>query len=405
MNFLTLSAFSFNQKIAQPSSEAMAKALRDSSKKLVSKDLSTPMSLNSSPSKQHSHKLMNVSENDILDQDSVERIELNRKVHQIGRLRKSQSDSELCQIITEGDQDTGFSKSHHDSPNSIGSPNEQSKTDSNFEFQVIPGRCNDSSIFSIGDLTPSEKDARENSDTPLSGDLAGDSAGRNSGPNTPTLRKSRSVPNINASMHTSGNNHAFKHASSMSRSSDDLCALGLRKKEVFINESYDQIRETQESGMEKTEDNHMDRYFDDGFDSHLLSGSPKDWIRPVTDDITDAEPLHGDSSSQSPNMNFNVKRIEDWVSNLQDCEPPPEDIIELPESLDPVVDVNTANVAIASAVDHKITPGMEAAKRYISSLTANATTAQLANHGLVVIPFLSAFVSLKVLNLSGNAIG
>jgi RES domain-containing protein len=104
-------------------------------------------------------------------------------------------------------------------------------------------------------------------------------------------------------------------------------------------------------------------------------------------------------------MNFNVKRIEDWVSSLQDCEPPPEDIIELPESVNPVVDLSTANAATASVVDHKITPGMEAAKRYISSLTANATTAQLANHGLVVIPFLSAFVSLKVLNLSGNAIG
>ncbi|CAJ2654955.1 unnamed protein product [Trifolium pratense] len=406
------------KKIAQPSSEEMSKALRDSSKKLVSKDLSTPTSLNSSPSKQHSHKLMNVSENDILNQDSVERIgrledmnskfltELDRKVHQIGRLRKSQSDSELCQGITEGDHDDmGFSKSHHDSPNSIGSPNDQSKTDSNFEFQVIPGRCNDSSLFSIGDLTPSEKDAREISDTPLSVDHAGDSAGRNSGPNTPSLRKSCSLPNIVASMLTSGNKHAFKHASALSRSSDDLCALSLRKKEVFINESYDQIRETQESIMEKTEDNHMDRYFDDGFDSHLLSGIPKDWIRPITDDISDAEPLQGDSSIESPNMNFSFKRIEDWVSSLQDCEPPPEDIIELPESVvDPVVDVNTANAVAASVVDHKITPGMEAAKRYISSLTANATTAQLANHGLVVIPFLSAFVSLKVLNLSGNAI-
>ncbi|GAU46576.1 hypothetical protein TSUD_272150 [Trifolium subterraneum] len=396
----------------------MAKALRDSSKKLVSKDLSTPRSLNSSPPKQHSHKLMNVSENDILDQDSIERIgrledmnskfldEIDRKVHQIGRLRKSQSDSELCQGITEGDHDLEFSKSHHDSPNSIGSHNDQSKTDSNFEFQVIPDRCNDSSIFSIGDPTASEKDAHENSDTPLSGDLADDTAGQNSGPNTPSFRKSCSLPNINDCLLTSGNKqHAFKHASSMSRSSDDLCALGLRKKEVFINESYNQIRETQETGMEKTEDNHMDRYFDDGFDSPILSGLPKDWTRPVTDDISDVEPLQGDYSSEAPNMNFSFKRIEDWVSSLQDCEPPPEDIIELPESVvDPVVDVNTANAVAASVVDHKITPGMEAAKRYISSLTANATTAQLANHGLVVIPFLSAFVSLKVLNLSGNAI-
>lgn len=180
----------------------------------------------------------------------------------------------------------------------------------------------------------------------------------------------------------------------------------LRKKEVFINVSYDQIGETQEreSGMEKT-DNHMDRYFDDGFDSHLLSGLQKDWTMPITDDISDAEPLQGDSSSEFPNKDFKVKRIEDWVIGLQHCGPPLEDITELPESVDPKVDINTANAAVAaSVVDHKITPGMETAKRYISSLTANATAAQLANHGLAVIPFLSAFVSLKVLNLSGNAI-
>lgn len=76
----------------------------------------------------------------------------------------------------------------------------------------------------------------------------------------------------------------------------------------------------------------------------------------------------------------------------------------MPEPVHHIVDVNTAIAVTPSVVDHKISPGMEAAKRYISSLTANTSTAQLANHGLVVIPFLSAFVSLKVLNLSGNGI-
>ena len=411
------------KKIAQPSTEAMAKATRESSKSPVSKDLPIHASLNSLHSKQHSHKLTNVSENDILDQDSVERIgnledlncelciEFDRKNHQTGRLKKSQSlESGLCEAITEGDQDVGFSKSGNDSTNSIGSPNDECQADSNFEFQVIPGRGIDGPIFSIGDLSPLDKDIHKNPDTPLSGDYAGDSAEQTSVPSTPCLMKSCSLPNINVSTISSANNRSFKNSSSMSRSSDDLCALGMRKKEVFINDSYDQIQEVLEgeNGMEKTENTHMDRYFDDGFDSHQLRVE-KDWIAPITDDISDdVKLLQGDSSidcsDDFPNKDFKVKRIEDWVIGLQHCAPPLEDINELPESAEPVVDVNTVNSATASVVDHKITPEMEAAKRYISSLTANATAAQLANHGLVVIPFLSAFVSLKVLNLSGNAI-
>ncbi|CAK8575508.1 unnamed protein product [Lathyrus sativus] len=400
------------KKIIQPPTETMPRVLQDSSKIPVRKDPSIATNIGSSLSKQQSSKLMYVSENDILDQDSVELaakledlnkkfyVEFDGKVHQTGRLRKSQSESVLCQVVTEGGRNLEFSKSLNNSPNSSSSPNDQCKMNSNFEFQAVPGRDNDGSVFSIGDPTHSDKDAHEISDTPLSGDLAGYSTEHTSGPSTPTLRKSRSLPDFKAPT------LSFKYASSMSRSSDDLCALGLRKKDVFINVSYDQTRETQEkeSSMEKTEDFRMDRYFEDGYNSHLLSCLPKDRIMPITDDISDAEPLQGDSSSEYPNKDFKVKRIEDWVNGLQQCAPPLEDITELPEPVDPVVDVNTAIAVTPSVVDHKISPGMEAAKRYISSLTANASAAQLANHGLVVIPFLSAFVSLKVLNLSGNGI-
>ncbi|CAA2993774.1 Hypothetical predicted protein [Olea europaea subsp. europaea] len=51
-------------------------------------------------------------------------------------------------------------------------------------------------------------------------------------------------------------------------------------------------------------------------------------------------------------------------------------------------------------LDGKANPGMEAVKRYISSTNATATTAQLTNLVFVVIPFLSAFVSIKALYLS-----
>ena len=131
---------------------------------------------------------------------------------------------------------------------------------------------------------------------------------------------------------------------------------------------------------------------------------------PITDDTSNVKTLQGDSlvdcAGEFPKKDFKIKRIEDWVIGLQHCGPPLEETNEdLPEVIEPLIDVNTVNGVTAASVNHKVTPGMEAAKRYISSLSANATAAQLGNHGLVVIPFLSAFVSLKVLNLAGNAIG
>ncbi|KAL8125251.1 hypothetical protein AgCh_012798 [Apium graveolens] len=58
-----------------------------------------------------------------------------------------------------------------------------------------------------------------------------------------------------------------------------------------------------------------------------------------------------------------------------------------------------SNGLSTSKHDNKIMPDMESVKRYISSLSATSTTAQLANHGLVVIRFLSAFVGLKALKI------
>ncbi|XP_061356780.1 uncharacterized protein LOC133301173 [Gastrolobium bilobum] len=421
------------KKTVQPSTEAMVKSLQDGSQDQVRKNSANPTSSNLSLSKEQVHKQMNVIENHICNWDSVERacrsVDLNSKfsferdteIHQTGRLRKSQSlESGLHQEgkpyadnITEGDEDLGFtpsdSKSHNDSisicrKDHDANPIDQCKKNTNCEFQVSSSLANDGSLFSIGDPTPSDKDGPEISYTPLSGELAGDSADQTSGPDTPSLMKSCSLPNIIASTLSSGK-YAFIHASSRPRSSDDLQALGMKHKEVFINESDDQIRGDQEreNNMGKTEDG-----FDDGFDSYLLSGSAKDWVMPIVDDISDVKTLRRDSSvdclGEFPNKDFKIKRIEDWVIDLQHCGPPAEETSELPEPVDPLVDANTITGVTVAGVDHKVTPGMEAAKRYISSLGANATAAQLANHGLVVIPFLSAFVSLKVLNLAGNAI-
>ncbi|TKY66921.1 phosphatase 1 regulatory subunit pprA [Spatholobus suberectus] len=342
------------------------------------------------------------------------------KFTKLGPLRKSQSlQSGLDQGIREGDEDLGLScdgaKSNNESTISIcrqyrdANPIDQYGNNPNFESQVSSGLANDGSFFTIGDPAPSDKDAREISDTPLSGEFAGDIADQTSVPGTLSLRKSCSLPNIRASILYSEKD-AFKCALSLSRSSDDLHALHMRQKEVYTNEFDDHIRGDQEreNDMGKTEDGHMDSFFDDGFDSYLLSGSAKDWVMPITDDTSDVITLQGDSPvvhvGEFPNKDFKVKRIEDWVIGLQHCGPPLEETNELPEVIEPLVAVNTVNGVTAASVDHKVTPGMEAAKRYISSLSANATAAQLANHGLVVIPFLSAFVSLKVLNLAGNSI-
>ena len=272
-------------------------AFQDGSQNEVSKDSSVPRRSNPSISKAQLLKQVNGVEIHS-NWDSVERVcrsedlnsefsfESDREVHQTMPLKKSQSlESGLCQEgklyannLTEGDTDVGFScngsKSHNESTISIcrkehdANTIDQCKKNPNSEFQDSSGLANVGSIFTIGDRTPSDKDARDISDTPLSSELAGDYAGHSSGPGTPSLKKSHSLPNIRDSKLSSGE-HAFKHASSISRSSDDLHALGMRKKEVFINESDGQIRGDQEreNNMRKVEESHMERNFDDGFDS------------------------------------------------------------------------------------------------------------------------------------------
>lgn len=121
--------------------------------------------------------------------------------------------------------------------------------------------------------------------------------------------------------------------------------------------------------------------------------------------------MHGESSTpqweEIPSKDLKIKRIEEWVVDLQHCSP-----LEGTNDAIPIVDdhhvqkgYTVVDNLLAARCDGRVTPGMEAVKKCISSFSAATTSAQLANHGLVVIPFLSAFVSLRALNLSGNAIG
>ncbi|KAL2328301.1 hypothetical protein Fmac_021728 [Flemingia macrophylla] len=350
----------------------------------------------SSPSRGQARKQVNVIKNHINNWDSVDHssrsedmngkfsFESDRLVHQPGPLKKSQSlQSGLDQAIRESDEDLGLScdgaKSHNESTTSIcrksgdANTNDQYGNNPNFEFQVSSGLANDSSIFSIGDPIPSDKDIPEISDTPLSGEFAGDNVDQTPVPGPLPLRKSRSLPNIKASI-LSSEKDAFKRALPLSRSSDDLHALRMRQKEIYNNEFDDEMRGGQEKEIDlgKTEDGHMDSFFDDGYDSYLLSTSAKDWVMPVTYDTSDVKTLQGDYPAdcvgEFPNKDFKIKRIEDWVIGLQHCVPPLEETNELPEAIEPLANVNTGNAINLDGNPAQKNVGDDHMKKYLQGL-------------------------------------
>ncbi|KAH9744202.1 hypothetical protein KPL70_003589 [Citrus sinensis] len=192
-----------------------------------------------------------------------------------------------------------------------------------------------------------------------------------------------------------------------SESSDDLQILGMWEKDTSVQNIDGQVMEEQEryAYMCKMEKTNLGIRADDCYDSCNYSALAKDWVMP---DENSVKKLQGESLHEQwdklPSKHFKIKRIKEWVNDLQHCSPL-EESDETSVSNDQVKrDPKVLNGSTAVKVDGKVTAGMEAVTKYISSLSASATTVQLSNHGLVVIPFLSAFVSLKVLNLSGNAI-
>lgn len=256
------------------------------------------------------------------------------------------------------------------------------------------------SIFSVGDHA--DKDSLQVADSSLSSERM-DNSDSHTPHSSPQMVKSNSMPNIADS--ESGRSSPFKYSSHHSRSSDDLRALNIRQTEKFVHETDVEVKQDQDYGTYKSGENSKENVVEDGYDYSSLA---KDWIVPATDELKSRKFLKGETSNQQsefPGHDFKIKRIEDWVNDLQH--------VNLSEEADEFTgyddeipkEPTVLNEPTASKGDVKLTPGMEAAKKYISSLSASATTAQLVSHGLVVIPFLSAFVGLKVLNLSGNAIG
>ncbi|XVE92853.1 hypothetical protein REPUB_Repub01dG0138900 [Reevesia pubescens] len=182
----------------------------------------------------------------------------------------------------------------------------------------------------------------------------------------------------------------------------------MRRKENSVHEVCVMQEQERDDGIHKNQKTNFESSYYGGIDSYSYSASAKDWIVLVSDEVNSVKILQ--KELPVPNWNeltgkdFKIKRIVEWVNDLQRCSSL-EETFELSHPSNHVKAEHAVSNGLTSAkVDVKVTPGMEAAKRYISSLSATVTTAHLVNHGLVVIPFLSAFVSLKVLNLSGNAI-
>ncbi|EEF39679.1 uncharacterized protein LOC8266935 isoform X2 [Ricinus communis] len=347
-------------------------------------------------------------------------------IHQKGLVKKSQSlGSALCHEgrvhfddEIEDEIDQGFSSESleqnglvgRDGTNARGvSPvSQQENAPQSESVQVSSELVNNKSIFSIGEPQHLEQEDPANSEILLSGEGANESY--NHTPRTHLmLAKSSSMPNMGPSLLFPGG-CSYNYMAPHSRSSEDLSILCMRWKEVSFHEVEKreiQEHERNDSGC-KTEKINFENSLDDGYDSYNYSALAKDWIVPVTDEITSVKRFQGESLIQQADelqgKDFKIKRIEEWVIDLQHCNPL-EETNELSDSIHPLNrDSNVMNGLTAIKRDNKVTPGMETAKRYISSLGASATTAQLSNHGLAVIPFLGAFVSLRVLNLSGNAI-
>ncbi|XP_031492728.1 uncharacterized protein LOC116259186 [Nymphaea colorata] len=102
---------------------------------------------------------------------------------------------------------------------------------------------------------------------------------------------------------------------------------------------------------------------------------------------------------------FNLKRIEHWVNtiDIENCNSSDE-VGECSTASPEAKEDSTETGGSSGKLDSRIQHVVQVANRYISTLGTSSASAQMANFGLPVIPQLSIFHSLRVVNLSGNAI-
>ncbi|MCL7027406.1 hypothetical protein MKW94_004669 [Papaver nudicaule] len=232
-----------------------------------------------------------------------------------------------------------------------------------------------------------------------------------SGLDMPMIGKSCSMPNFEDVLPNSEEvSPPYLYSPSQGRRSQTQDKISVKGKEVL---SYDDCYEAttdQESddkllGSDRDK-NENDNSFSDGYDScNFTGGATKDRVNCEIDKVDTVKDLPSESSvnlDELPSKDFKIKRIEDWVSTID-----VEDGIPLQEAGEPSYSTKVkkaSNMGHAANLKLDAKSSIEVAKNYISSLAPTSASAQMVNLGLVVIPFLSAFVSLRVLNLSGNAI-
>ncbi|KAJ6835041.1 uncharacterized protein M6B38_123720 [Iris pallida] len=183
--------------------------------------------------------------------------------------------------------------------------------------------------------------------------------------------------------------------------------LASEKEQLLSNASgrFSDVHDREEQFWSERFD--IDGKSSDGCDSHDYDAVGNEGKEPETDDvklknIQQESPIL-DCDELNP-RDFRIQRIQDWISKIDiesDC------IVEEPgESSSSFLDKEpqVEGDVPTTKLDAKSQLGMEMAYNYISSLTATSSAAQMANLGLVAVPFLNAFVGLRVLNLSGNAI-
>ncbi|GAB2285316.1 hypothetical protein Dimus_019770 [Dionaea muscipula] len=276
----------------------------------------------------------------------------------------------------------------------ITSPDQEQEVLISESPQIGSDQLNNEFMLSVSDPQDLGKEDHEICDMPIYFESTGDSVSRT--PQVlPKLARSSSMPDIGSISPTSrGYSPCICYP--RNRSFGDLNALDVKKKGTL---SHGASTTQGQEDLCMSDKCTRETAVRDEYGYYDQCGSlNKDWIVPVNDEIKTAENYQEED--------FKLKRIEEWVMDLQNCGPVEEIISsDLPASLACVQRGSALLDGIESSkLESKINPDIEAAKKYISSLNPAASTAQLANHGLAVIPFLSAFVSLKVLNLSGNSI-
>ncbi|ESR60592.1 hypothetical protein CICLE_v10018305mg [Citrus x clementina] len=411
------------KKTVQPSVEEMRKSLDDFAAIQAMKD--SPNSLNaktillSTPGRTQinddaKHVASSSSIEHVWKSDEITGIinsENDVGIRKLGRLKKSQSlGSRLCwEGKYPGENDTeeeteGFSSDSHDQNGQttqngrndpvVSPPSEYEKAP-----HLMSAHINNESIFSIGDPLNSEKE--DKNDAPISGH--GDSADNYTGlmPYTPPLIiKSFSMPNIKGFMCPFEECFTLKHFAPRSRSSDDLQILGMWEKDTSVQNIDGQVMEEQEryAYMCKMEKTNLGIRADDCYDSCNYSALAKDWVMP---DENSVKKLQGESLHEQwdklPSKHFKIKRIKEWVNDLQHCSPL-EESDETSVSNDQVKrDPKVLNGSTAVKGDGKVRITAGALPRGLHILN-------LSKNNISTIEGLRELTRLRVLDLSYNRI-